>query len=81
MLCSTQKIWDSGIGLSAFLVHLYENPGVPGSNPGRERLRDALFAEAPRTILDLGACIYYPHASILIPLKALVSEWRPSLFP
>lgn len=55
MRCSTQKIWDSGIGLSAWLVHLYENPGVPGSNLERERLCDALFAEAPRTILDLGS--------------------------
>lgn len=54
MGCSTQKIWDSGIGLSAWLVHLYDNPGVPGNNPAKDKLRDALFAEAPRNILDLG---------------------------
>ncbi|KAF9477753.1 hypothetical protein BDN70DRAFT_907091 [Pholiota conissans] len=52
-----KKIWDSGIGLSAWLVHLHENPNAPGSNPRREKLRDALFAEEPRRILELGAGI------------------------
>ena len=51
---SVQKIWDSGIGLSAWLVHLHENPSASGSNPRREKLRDALFAEEPRRILELG---------------------------
>ncbi|KAF8972670.1 putative methyltransferase-domain-containing protein [Flammula alnicola] len=52
-----KKIWDSGIGLSSWLVHLQENATLGGKNPRIQELRDCLFSEEPRNILELGAGI------------------------
>ncbi|KAF9461535.1 putative methyltransferase-domain-containing protein [Collybia nuda] len=45
-----KKVWDSGVGLSSWLVELDRDDTRKASN-----LRDALFSSEPRNILELGA--------------------------
>ncbi|KAG9309578.1 putative methyltransferase-domain-containing protein [Chiua virens] len=50
-----KKIWDSGIGLSSWLVQLYNaNPGV-GMDETLSDVRSSLFSTDARHILELGA--------------------------
>lgn len=48
-----QKIWDSGVGLSSWLVGL-ENESVPADD-GLAILKNALFLVQQRNILELGS--------------------------
>ncbi|PFH51028.1 hypothetical protein AMATHDRAFT_59959 [Amanita thiersii Skay4041] len=59
-----KKVWDSGIGLSSWLVNLAHNEIVSLSNEAPnldtikaliDALRDSLFANQPRCIIELGA--------------------------
>ncbi|KAF8159813.1 putative methyltransferase-domain-containing protein [Crassisporium funariophilum] len=49
-----KKIWDSGIGLSSWFVNIKEKEGIDQRS---KSLHDALFAKAPRKMLELGAGI------------------------
>ncbi|RDB15874.1 hypothetical protein Hypma_003674 [Hypsizygus marmoreus] len=49
-----KKIWDSGVGLSSWLVGLEENSV---QTPGVEELKAVLFSSEPRNVLELGAGI------------------------
>ncbi|KAH9479687.1 Protein-lysine N-methyltransferase EFM3 [Psilocybe cubensis] len=50
-----KKIWDSGLGLCSWLIELKENPALRADNVELQRLRDSLFSDEPRKILELGA--------------------------
>ncbi|KAI8996624.1 putative methyltransferase-domain-containing protein [Trametes punicea] len=51
-----KKVWDSGIGLSSWLVHLAQSPAQPGEeHPEIVRAREALLSSDSRTIIELGA--------------------------
>ena len=52
---SFQKIWDSGIGLSSWLVDFKENRSYHNSR--LQDLYDVLFLNEPRNILELGECV------------------------
>ncbi|KDR67996.1 hypothetical protein GALMADRAFT_272842 [Galerina marginata CBS 339.88] len=52
-----KKIWDSGIGLSSWLVDLKVNSVLLESHPQLQDLHDSLFSQQPRRILELGAGI------------------------
>jgi hypothetical protein len=56
-----QKIWDSGVGLSSWLLEL----GKETTNSSK--LKDALFSFGPRNILELGKCV--PAFSFYLSLK------------
>ncbi|KAG5643258.1 hypothetical protein DXG03_001268 [Asterophora parasitica] len=49
-----KKVWDSGVGLSAWLAELERSLETDGSVA---ELREALFSPEPRNILELGAGI------------------------
>ncbi|KAH9893559.1 putative methyltransferase-domain-containing protein [Cubamyces lactineus] len=51
-----KTIWDSGIGLSSWLVQLAQEPDQMTSNHAQASLaREALFSTNSRTIIELGA--------------------------
>ncbi|KAF8801323.1 hypothetical protein BYT27DRAFT_7115211 [Phlegmacium glaucopus] len=53
-----KKIWDSGIGLSSWLVDFKENFTQRSQDNTRlQHLHDSLFSNEPRNILELGAGI------------------------
>lgn len=65
-----QKIWDSGIGLSSWMIELQENPSLVDTNPMLKDLYASLFSDRPRKILELGKLfltlwILIPHIAIL----------------
>lgn len=62
-----QKIWDSGVGLSSWLVGL-ENGSVPADD-GLAILKNALFLVQQRNILELGA----GTGIVALTLAALIS--------
>jgi len=49
-----QKIWDSGIGLSSWLIELQENQLLIDTHPILKNLHSSLLADRPRKILELG---------------------------
>ncbi|EDQ98329.1 uncharacterized protein LACBIDRAFT_303943 [Laccaria bicolor S238N-H82] len=50
-----KKIWDSGIGLSSWLVGLCNRTNLDSDSAAVRQMRDALFSSERRTILELGA--------------------------
>lgn len=63
---SLQKIWDSGIGLSSWLVQLAQNPpAVGGEHNLVSRARDALMSPESRKIIELGMIqfLYFARSS------------------
>ncbi|KAI9067953.1 hypothetical protein FKP32DRAFT_1643182 [Trametes sanguinea] len=50
-----KKIWDSGIGLSSWLVQLAQEPVQASEHAEVSRAQDALFSSEPRKIIELGA--------------------------
>ncbi|CDO69672.1 hypothetical protein BN946_scf184851.g60 [Trametes cinnabarina] len=50
-----KKIWDSGIGLSSWLVQLAQEPTQTAEHAGVARARDALFSSQARKVIELGA--------------------------
>ncbi|KAF9564244.1 hypothetical protein CPC08DRAFT_741530 [Agrocybe pediades] len=65
-----KKIWDSGIGLSSWLVELKENVSMRETNSHLQSLHDSLFSSKPRRILELGTGIGF--------VSAIISVLRPS---
>ena len=53
-----QKIWDSGIGLSSWLIDFKENRSYHDTR--LQDLHDALFLNEPRNILELGEFVEKP---------------------
>jgi hypothetical protein len=49
-----QKIWDSGIGLSSWMIELQENQSLVDTNPMLKDLYASLLSDRPRKILELG---------------------------
>ena len=49
-----QKIWDSGIGLSSWLVQLKEDHSLVQDNVLLQDLKQTLFSEEPKKVLELG---------------------------
>lgn len=67
---SFQKIWDSGIGLSSWMIELQENRSLVDTNPMLKDLYASLLSDRPRKILELGKLfltlrILIPHIAIL----------------
>ncbi|KAF9054605.1 putative methyltransferase-domain-containing protein [Panaeolus papilionaceus] len=52
-----KKIWDSGIGLTAWLVQYKENPALGEGNSSLSALHDVLFSSSPINALELGTGI------------------------
>ncbi|KAI0741358.1 putative methyltransferase-domain-containing protein [Daedaleopsis nitida] len=53
-----KKVWDSGIGLSSWLVETAQQVSPDGASPHLhhiERLKDALFSSDKRRIIELGS--------------------------
>ncbi|KAJ3502835.1 hypothetical protein NLJ89_g8708 [Agrocybe chaxingu] len=52
-----KKIWDSGIGLSSWLVELLENPALTEADASLQSVRSAFFSPKSKRILELGTGI------------------------
>ncbi|PPQ63386.1 hypothetical protein CVT24_005651 [Panaeolus cyanescens] len=52
-----KKIWDSGIGLSAWLMQYQERPSLSEDNTVLKALRDVLFSQKPIHAVELGTGI------------------------
>ncbi|OBZ66853.1 hypothetical protein A0H81_13122 [Grifola frondosa] len=50
-----KKIWDSGIGLSSWIVNLSNSPSEINESGVITRLKEILFSSEPRNYLELGA--------------------------
>jgi hypothetical protein len=62
-----QKIWDSGLGLSSWLLDIrHDDIGSIAGSPHLAMLKDALFSRQARRILELGRLIISPSVRRLM---------------